>query len=151
MNSDGPEFIEYQCRGCQELTLADDRADHARYRECLSCFAVPDLKRRPVDHRLPSLRWAIATAPLDLTNPQSEGQAEAARGAASAPSGAEAEAGAERGLAPDRAARAHEGVPTGTTENERRSPPDTRARATRADGGSPVATRQVALTRWSSE
>jgi len=151
MNPDGPEFIEYQCRGCQELTLADERADHARYRECLSCFAVPDLKRQPVDHRLPSLRWAISATPLDPTDPQSEGEAEAAHGAASAPSGAEAGAGAERGLAPDRAARAHEGGPTGTTENERRSQSDTRARTTRADGGSPVATKQVTLTWWTGE
>lgn len=150
MESDGPEYIEYQCRSCQLFTLADERADHARYRECPDCFRVPDLRREPVDHRLPSLRWAISTAPLDLTTPQSEGEAEAARGAASAPSGAEAGADAERGLAPDRGARAHEGVPTGTTENERRSAPG-RARATRADGGFPVATKQVTLTRWSSE
>ncbi|WP_435066262.1 hypothetical protein [Halobaculum sp. EA56] len=141
-------YIEFQCRGCDQLTLTEELTDHARHRECPRCFSIPDLRREPVDYRLPSLRWAIEAAPLDLAPAASEGEADGAGGAAaSAPSGGAPSARAERGLAPDRAARAPEGGPTGPTENERRC--GSRTESARAYGGEP--TEETTPVRWVDE
>lgn len=114
-------YVEYRCRCCRSPCLVGHGEGAAKHRECRDCFSVPQLDRERVDFAVTSLLWAVTAAPLDLPSAASEGKAETARGAASAPSGAEVEANAERGLAPDRAARAHEGGTTGPTENERRS------------------------------
>ncbi len=126
-------LFEFHCHSCQELTVVPEDSECVLYRECPDCFRVPALDREPVDLRLRSLLWAIHLAPFSFTATASEGDADAGSGAASAPSGAEASARAERGLAPDRAARAPEGVPRTPANDGGRVSPPSRPQSTLSD------------------
>lgn len=118
-------FVEYHCRSCNERCLVDHAEPRAKFKECPTCWRVPELDQERLDHRESGLLWAHRLVASDAgpITPNSPGDDDRADAAASA---GEAEAGRKRppeaGADPE--AGAHRRRPPGAGEREAgRKPP----------------------------